>query len=94
MSCNNIQIIQRIQEITVCAQNPVAQFLPFWFEAIQGQTVFVLPAVALSSWVAINGTEQSSAKTPTPDYTISEDILTLSDGVDAGDTVFGMIQIA
>lgn len=104
MSCNGItiiqnnqpiQIIQRIQEINVCAQNPVAQFIPFFVTAtIQGQTIFNLPAIALSIWVAINGTEQSQAKTPTPDFTVSENVLTLSSGVDIGDTVFGMIQIA
>lgn len=104
MSCNGItviqnnqpiQVIQRIQEINVCAQNPIAQFIPFFVTAtVNNQTIFTLPAVALSIWVAINGTEQSQAKTPVADFSVSENILTLSQGVDSGDTVFGMIQVA
>ena len=91
---NAIQVMQVNEVIHMCAQNPVSQFLPFYFVATQGQTVFTLPAIALAAWVAINGTEQSAAKTPTPDFTIDETTLTLSSGVDAGDTVFGMIQVA
>lgn len=95
MNCNGITIIQRIQEITVCAQNPISQFIPFFLTATESnQTVFILPMVTLSIWVAINGTEQSQARIPTPDFTVSENILTLSEGVDIGDVVFGMIQVS
>ena len=91
----NALIIQEVTMIKVCALNPINNFLPFYFEATQGQTVFMLPAVALSCQLcAINGTAQSQAKTPTPDFTINENILTLSEGVDEGDTVFGVIQIS
>jgi hypothetical protein len=95
MSCEPLQIIQQIQEIKVCAQNPVSQFTPFFLTAtIEGQTAFTLPVIPLAIWVAINGTEQSQAKTPTPDFTVAETTLTLSSGIDIGDTVFGMIQTA
>ena len=90
-----ITLIQELEVIEVCAQNPVAQFLPFYFDAIQDQTVFTLPAIALSvPLCAINGTAQSQAKTPTPDFTVVDNVLTLSEGVDAGDLVFGVIQVA
>lgn len=95
MSCNDITILQTIQEINVCAQNPIAQFVPYYFVATANQTVFTLSAVALSvPLCAINGVAQSQAKTPTPDFTINENVLTLSSGVDAGDLVFGVIQVA
>lgn len=94
-STEPITLIQQLEVIQVCAQNPVAQFIPFYFSAVQDQTVFTLPAVALSCQLcAINGTSQSQAKTPTPDFTITDNILTLSEGVDLGDLVFGVIQIA
>lgn len=90
-----IQINQIIEVIEVCAQNPIAQFLPFFLTAtMDGQTVFTLPVLPLSIWVAINGTEQSQAKTPVADFIVSERTLTLSEGIDNGDTVFGMIQVA
>ncbi len=92
---DDINVIQTLEVIYVCAQNPIANFIPFFFIAIQDQTTFTLPAVALSCQLcAINGTSQSQAKTPTPDFVITENILTLSQGVDEGDTVFGVIQIS
>lgn len=91
---NPITILQTVEVINMCASNPVSNFIPFWFSATQGQTVFTLPAISLAAWVAINGTSQSSAKLPTADFTINENVLTLSSGMDAGDTVFGMIQVA
>lgn len=93
-SSKNLQVFQTIQKISVCAQNPISNFIAFYFLAIQDQTVFTLPAIALSCQLcAINGTSQSQAKTPTPDFIITDNILTLSEGVDEGDTVFGVIQI-
>lgn len=89
----NIQILQEVKMIKMCATNPVFNdFIPFFFTAKQGQSVFTLPNIALATWVFINGIAQSQAKTPTPDFTINDNILTLSQGVDAGDIVFGMIQ--
>lgn len=91
----SIQVQPLIEVIEVCAQNPVAQFLPYFFIATQGQTVFTLPAIALSvPLCAINGTAQAQVKTPVPDFIITENILTLSSGVDDGDTVFGVIQVS
>lgn len=87
-----VTVLQTIEVIQVCAQNPVAQFLPFYFVATQGQTTFTLPAIALSMiLVAINGTSQSEAG---GDFTVNETVLTLDAGVDSGDLVFGVIQIA
>lgn len=90
----NIQIIPQIQVINVCAQNPILNnFVPFFFTATENQNVFILPHISAASWIFINGTAQSQSKTPTPDYSVSGNTLTLSQGVDAGDIVFGMIQI-
>lgn len=70
-----------------------AKFMPFSFIATQdGQTDFTLPATPVNMMlVAINGATQNGAKTP-PDFTVSGTTLTLSDGVDAGDAVYGVIQ--
>ncbi len=86
-----IQIIQTLEVINVCAQNPIAQFVPFAFVATQGQTVFTLSNVALAVWLAINGTMQNQNA---GDFSVNENIVTLNTGIDAGDTVFGMIQVA
>ncbi len=91
----SITLIQQIEEIQVCAQNPVTQFIPYYFVATAGQSVFILPAIALSiPLCAFNGIAQSQAKTPTPDFTVNETILTMAWGLDEGDLVFGVIQIA
>lgn len=93
-SSDGINIIQSIQEINMCADSPIFNnFIPFFFTATQGQTVFNLPSIALATWCNINGTAQSQSKIPTPDFTVSGNILTLSEGLDAGDIVFGMIQV-
>lgn len=98
MSCEPIQVIQQIQEITVCAQNPVSQFQPFSFTAtVDNQTEFgPLPQVPLAIvTLAITGTLQNPGAV-TPDYTLSEDglTITLSEGIPAGNTVFGMYQVS
>lgn len=91
---SDIKIIQVVETINVCANNPIFNnFIPFFFTATQDQISFTLPGISLAIWVAINGTSQSQAKSPTPDFTVVGNILTLSDGVDEGDTVFGMMQI-
>lgn len=70
-----------------------ARFIPFSFIATSdGQTDFVLPVTpAAMMLVAINGTAQNGAKIP-PDFVFSGVNLTLSDGVDSGDYVYGVIQ--
>ncbi len=91
----NITLIQQTEVIHVCATNPVSQFVPFYFEATQGQTEFTLPGVAIFvPLCAINGTAQSQAKTPVPDFTSDNDILTINGDLDEGDLVFGVIQIS
>lgn len=91
---DKIVVQQTVQNIRVCAQNPVSNFVPFFLTAtVDGQVNFTLPFLPLSIWVAINGTAQAQAKTPTPDFTINGLVLTFSDGLDQGDIVFGMIQV-
>lgn len=90
----NIQIFQGVQMVNVCSQSRQAQFLPFSFTAtIPGQTQFGnLPAYPVSIVsLAITGTMQDPGGN-TPDYTVNGLVITLSSGVNVGDTVYGMMQ--
>jgi hypothetical protein len=97
MSCEPIQIIQQIQEIKVCAQNPVSQFQPFSFTStVNGQTILgPLPQVPLAIIsLYIMGYGQNPLNSPA-DYTLDSTGLNivLSQGVPSGITVFGMYQV-
>lgn len=68
----------------------MTKFTDFTFTATQGQKVFTLGTTPLKVIsVFINGTAQNGKAS---DYTLSGKILTLSEGVDAGDKVFGVYQ--
>ena len=77
--------------ITIKANFSVQNMIPFTFTAIQGQKVFSpLPGTPLSIWVFITGAGQNQAA---GDFTVSGNVLTLSQGVNAGDTVYGLVQL-
>ncbi len=68
----------------------------FYFVAAEGQTQFTLARIYkdggfFALW--INGTGQSKAKTPTPDFVVSGVTLTLSQGLDEGDVVYGFYEV-
>jgi hypothetical protein len=94
----NIQILQGVNVIKVCSQNPVSQFQPFSFTAtVDNQTTFgPLPQPPLNIiTLAITGTLQDPAGT-VPDYTLDDTGLNiiLSQGIAAGNTVYGIYQVA
>jgi len=94
-SPSSIQLFQNTEVINVCAQNPVSNFLPYSFTATQAnQTVFgPLPAFPVSViTLAITGTLQNPDNDI--DYVVNELTITLNQGVNIGDTVYGIIQIA
>lgn len=64
-------------------------FVPFYFVATEGQTVFTLASGPMTNGMlllAINGIVQSQAK---GDFTVSGVTVTLSEGVNAGDIIGG-----
>lgn len=66
-------------------------FLPFTFTATQGQQVFgPLPGSPIAIWVFITGAAQNQAA---GDFTLNGNMLTLSQGVNLGDTIYGVVQI-
>ena len=82
--------------VKVCALNPVSTFLPFSFTATQdNQTVFgplqSIPMAIIT--LAITGTLQDPAGV-IPDYTIDELSIVLSQGISAGNTVYGVYQVS
>lgn len=97
MSCEPIQVIQQVQEITVCANNPISQFQPFSFTAIiNNQTIFgLLPQVPLAIIsLYIMGIGQNPLNSPS-DYILDSTGLNivLSEGIPSGQTIFGMYQV-
>ncbi len=63
---------------------------PFNFIASAGQTVFPLTRIPVSViWLAVNGTMQSQLG---GDFTVSGNVITMADPLDAGDTVFGIYR--
>ncbi len=92
-----VQIVKRQNIVRVVSQAIVSsEFVVrnYSFTAIQDQTVFTLPTPAKTGGMqicVINGTQQNKAG---GDFTIVGDELTLSEGVDAGDTVYGLYQQA
>ena len=92
----NIQIVQGVQMVRVCSQSTVPSFQGYSFTAaVDGQAVFgPLPSsVVTIVTLAITGTMQDPAGN-TPDYTRSGLNIILSEGIAAGNTVYGMIQVA
>lgn len=90
-----VSVIKRNEVVKLYTQQVVSNNFvvrDFSFTATQGQTVFELPSDAKANGlinVVINGTMQNQAG---GDFTIEGNILTLSEGVDAGDTVYGLYQ--
>lgn len=91
-----IEIQQVIEMIQVIAPSRPPSFLPYSFIATEdNQTVFTpLPATPLAIiTLAITGTLQNELGT-IPDFTVSGLTITLSQGVAAGNTVYGIIQVS
>ena len=95
-SSDSIKVLQGVQMINVYSSSRPANLMPFSFTATeQDQTVFGnLPAYPVNIvTLAITGTLQNPAATM-PDFTWDGLVVTLSQGVNVGDTVYGMIQTA
>jgi len=87
----SLTIKQKVASITVYAQEPImTRFTPFDFTATSGQDEFVLDTIPVQVvGLYINGTAQNEEA---GDFTVSGKTITLSDGVDSGDHVFGIYQ--
>lgn len=86
-----VVIAQELNPITIIGNFSMQNFIPFTFTAIQGQKIFSpLPGTPLAIWVFITGSGQNQAG---GDFTVSGNVLTLSQGVNAGDTVYGLVQL-
>ena len=78
-------------QVTIIGNFSMQNFIPFTFTATQGQTVFkFLPGTPLAIWVFITGAGQNQAA---GDFSVNGNVLTLSQGVNAGDTVYGVVQL-
>lgn len=91
-----INIFQGSPIINVCAQNPMANFIPYSFVAtVDNQTTFgplnQVPLAIIT--LAITGTLQDPIGV-IPDFTLVGLNIVLSSGVAAGNTVYGMLQVA
>lgn len=91
-STKTIYAMRNEKNIYLTAQaviNLVPTVTQFSFIATEGQTTFTLEGVpVLLHYVAINGVIQRQDT----DYTIADDVVTLTDGVSAGTLVFGQYQ--
>jgi len=87
-----IEVINRPQIVEVEVHGPSAvNFVPFYFVAEQDQVEFILALTPIAViLLAINGEEKIQAD---GDFTVSGKNITLSEGVNAGDKVFGVYQI-
>jgi hypothetical protein len=87
-----IYAMKNEKTINITAQaiiNLVPTVTQFSFTATEGQTEFTLEGVpTLLHYLAINGVIQRQGT----DYTIDDDVITLTEGVDAGTFVFGQYQ--
>ena len=83
----------KIVEITVERRMFPIKFKDFTFTATEGQTVFTLSTTPVSPMILIwvNGTGQDLAA---GDYSIVGKVITLSEGLNAGDKLFGVYQEA
>lgn len=87
---SNVVINRPSAEITLEGPAVPAVFLPFSFVATAGQTLFTLTSTPKTViLLAINGATQRAA-----DYTVSGRNITLTEAVDEGDKVYGVIQIS
>lgn len=87
-----------MESLAIIKQSPIikfnvfnfAKFSSFYFEATENeQTVFTLPSTPVSIiLLAINGIAQNEN-----DFTVVDRTLTLANGVDADDLVYGVMQI-
>lgn len=90
-----ITLMKVTNVIRVCSQSRIPRFKPYSFTATeQGQTVFGnLPALPIAViTLAITGALQNPLAN-TPDFTVTGLQITLSQGVNIGDTIYGVIQI-
>jgi len=82
--------------ITINGNFSVQNMIPFSFPGpgqpplVAGTKVFTLPGTPLSIWVFITGSAQNQEL---GDFTVSGNVLTLSQGVNVGDTVYGLVQL-
>ena len=88
-----ITIQQKAVAVTVYAEQILmTKFKKFTFTATEGQTAFSLETTPISMIaVFINGTSQNEEA---DDFSVSGKVLTLNEGVNSGDKVFGVYQEA
>ena len=87
-----VVVQQRVVQVTVYSEELAmpTRFRKFSFTATQGQTHFILEALPITMIVVyINGVAQDEE---IGDFTLTNRTIILSDGVDAGDHVFGVYQ--
>lgn len=87
-----ITVVISQPQITITGNLTMQTFEAFSFTCtIQGQTVFgPLPIMPQAIWLYINGIAQNQTN---GDFTLNGATITLSQGVNAGDTIYGVIQI-
>lgn len=88
---STIKIIKQNNIIRAVKASTRVSFVPFTFTATAGQTTFEfesIPAKVLV--VVINGATQNE---DAGDFTVVGDLLNLSEGVEAGDKVYGIYQV-
>lgn len=90
---NPIRIIKDYKTIRIITPKPTPLNVEFFtFTATAGQTVFTLPSTPFSGGLfvmSINGSPQDKAG---GDFTVVTNILTLDQGVDLNDTVYGLYE--
>ena len=90
---DTVRIINKTSIIRIVSPSPKPlEIVPFYFIAIEGQTDFTLPSFPVTDGLfttAINGTQQSQAK---GDFSVSGNILTIDEPLEAGDEVFGIYE--
>lgn len=91
MSQQPVVIQNRPQIVEFTIQNTPQRFVNFTFTAIDGQTEFDLGVQPIAVIIlGINGAVQNAAA---GDFTLSGTVITLSQGVDADDVVYGIYQL-
>ena len=93
-SCTRpIKIIRTSKIVKVVSPKPAPlNIVPFTFTATAGQTAFTLPSTPVVGGifiVSINAGPQDQAG---GDFTIATNILTLAEGVDLNDKVYGFYE--
>lgn len=93
MSAQPVKIIRTTNTVRVLmARSMKLQFVPFTFTATDGQTEFTLPSTPYGDGLficSINGSPQDQEG---GDFSVATNILTLAEGVDLNDKVYGFYE--